>query len=227
MRDDKIKIGAITIGQSPRVDITEDIKGILGQEFEIIEMGALDPYDFEYVSKSFYPKDGDTMLVSRMRDGTQVKIAEEKILKIIQECITDLEGRGCRAILMLCTGKFPEFKHNVMLIRPQQILHLIAHQLSDSREIGVFVPDESQADEVKKWWKMNGVEVEPVFASPYKEIENISRAASYFKDKDVALIFMDCMGYSVKMKKIVREISGKPVLLARTLTARIVKELFE
>ncbi|MGB7605409.1 MAG: AroM family protein [Lutisporaceae bacterium] len=223
----KIKIGAVTIGQSPRVDITEDIKDILGDEFEIVERGALDAYDYEYVSKYFYPEKGDTILVSRMRDGSQVKIGEEKIIPLLQECIGALEKQGCQMVLMLCTGKFPEFQHNTLLIRPQEMLQLTAQKLSDGSKIGVIIPDGDQADVIKHWWGRNGVEVELAVASPYKEWNNIIKAAETFKDKNVALIFMDCMGYSVKMKKSVREISGKPVLLARTLTARIVKELFE
>lgn len=223
----KIRIGAVTIGQSPRVDITEDIRDILGPEFEIVEMGALDPYDREYISCCLQPEKGDTLLVSRMRDGSQVKIAEEKILPLLQKCIKDLEEQGCQMIVMLCTGKFPEFEHNTLLIRPQEMLQLTAQKLSDGKKIGVIIPDGDQAENIKHWWGRNGVEVELAVASPYKEWDNIIKAAETFKDKDVALIFMDCMGYSVKMKKIVREISGKPVLLARTLTARVVTELFE
>lgn len=227
MSSNKIKIGAVTIGQSPRVDITEDIKDILGDEFEIVERGALDPYDYEYAAKHFYPEKGDTILVSRMRDGSQVKMGEEKIIPLLQKCIEDLEKQGCQMVLMLCTGKFPEFQHNTLLIRPQEILQLTAQKLSDGSKIGVIIPDGEQKEIIRHWWGRNGVEVELAVASPYKEWSNIIEAAESFKDKNVSLIFMDCMGYSVRMKKSVREISGKPVLLARTLTARIVKELFE
>jgi len=223
----KIRIGAITIGQSPRTDITEDIRDILGAEFEIVERGALDPFDYEYISRNFHPDKDDAVLVSRMRDGSQVKLSERKIIPLLQECIDDLEKQACRMILMLCTGKFPEFRHNTLLIRPQEMLHLTAQKLSDGKKIGVIIPDSDQAEDIRRLWGRNGVDVELAVASPYKEWDNIVKAAETFKNKDVPLVFMDCMGYSVKMKKEVRRVSGKPVLLARTLTARIVKELFE
>lgn len=227
MNEARVRIGAITIGQAPREDISEDIRGILGHEFEIIEKGALDPYDYNYVSEHLCPEKGNTVLVSRMRDGRQVKLSEEKLLPLLQECIYSLEEEGCQCILMLCTGKFPEFQHNVLLIRPQEMLQSTAQKLSNGKKIGVFIPDRDQIQNVVQWWNRNGVEIETAVASPYKECNNIIKAAETFRNKDVALIFMDCMGYSVKMKKIVREASGKPVLLARTLAARVVRELYE
>ena len=36
------RIGAVTIGQSPRSDVMVDIKPILGPDIEIVEAGALD-----------------------------------------------------------------------------------------------------------------------------------------------------------------------------------------
>lgn len=227
MNEAKIRIGAITIGQSPRIDITEDIRDILGAEFEIVERGALDSFDYEYIARKLRPDKDDTVLVSRMRDGGQVKMSEKKIIPLLQECIDDLEKQACRMILMLCTGKFPEFRHNTLLIRPQEMLQLTAKKLSDGKKIGVIIPDGDQAEDIRHWWGRNGVDVELAVASPYKEWDNIVKAAETFKNTDIPFVFMDCMGYSVKMKKEVREISGKPVLLARTLTARIVKELFE
>ena len=37
----KIKIGAVTIGQSPRTDITEDAGRFFGDRVELLEFGAL------------------------------------------------------------------------------------------------------------------------------------------------------------------------------------------
>lgn len=227
MNNSKIKIGAITIGQSPRIDITEDIKDILGSKFDIVEKGALDSYEYKYIADNLYPSQGDTILVSRMRDGRQVKLSEEKILPLLQECIAELESMGCQAILMLCTGKFPEFEHNVMLIYPQKILQSIVNNLSDGNKIGVIIPHKDQEEAIRCWWKQSGVNIEVEAASPYEEGDDILSAAEAFKNKTVSLIFMDCMGYSVKMKNLVRNIANKPVLLARTLAARILRELFD
>ena len=39
---DLVKIGAVTIGQSPRTDVTCDILPILGDNVQLLEAGALD-----------------------------------------------------------------------------------------------------------------------------------------------------------------------------------------
>ncbi|SDK71241.1 AroM family protein [Natronincola ferrireducens] len=226
IQEEKVKIGVITIGQSPRNDIMEDIRGILGAKFEIIEKGALDSFDYNEVQNNFYPHPDSTVLVSRMRDGRQVKLAEEKIIPLLQECIQNLEERHCKAILMLCTGPFPKFSHDVLLIKPQEMFHNITQKLSDGNKVGVIVPDKDQVEMIKYWWNHHGVEIEVQVASPYEEGNNIIKAAEGFRDKDISLIFMDCMGYSVKMKQDVHRTSGKPVLLPRTLAARIINELF-
>lgn len=50
-------------------------------------------------------------------------------------------------------------------------------------------------------------------------------AARQIAALDVDLVVMDCIGYTVAMKEKVRQISGKPVLLSRTLAARTAMEL--
>lgn len=64
-----MKIGAVTIGQSPRDDIIPEIRDILGPGVEIIETGVLNGLSLEEI-KDFYPEPTDFTLVTRMKDGT-------------------------------------------------------------------------------------------------------------------------------------------------------------
>ena len=61
----KIKIGAVTIGQSPRTDITEDAGRFFGDRVELLEFGALDRYTLEE-AKQLQPIPGDYGLTSRL-----------------------------------------------------------------------------------------------------------------------------------------------------------------
>ena len=85
------KIGMITIGQSPRDDVVPDIKRFLGPGIEVLEAGALDGLSIEDV-ENMSPKNGDYMLVTRMRDGAQVTIGKSHILSRMQECIDDAKA---------------------------------------------------------------------------------------------------------------------------------------
>ncbi|MEX0974372.1 MAG: AroM family protein [Bacillota bacterium] len=79
-----------------------------GQVVEVLEAGALDGLTLEEVRK-LAPVQGDYVLVTRMADGTAVKIAERHILPLMQEKIDGLVRRGADVVALVCTGEFPQF----------------------------------------------------------------------------------------------------------------------
>ena len=104
-----MRIGAVTIGQSPRDDIVPEIREVLGSEVEIIEKGALDDLSLNDI-KNFHPTPGDYTLFTRLKDGTEVKIAKKHIIPKIRGCIRELEEKGAGVLILLCTGEFPEIE---------------------------------------------------------------------------------------------------------------------
>lgn len=217
-------LGAITIGQAPRTDITEDILPLLPKGTILKEYGALDDFTYEEITEQFAPSSGDEVLVSRMRDGRQVKFAEKYVTPLVQQKITQAEADGALAVILFCTGAFPEFKHAKILLKPQPIFHAIAQKLAGSSKIGLFVPEPDQIGQAYAFWEKSGVSVDVVSASPYLDFQAIERAALNFKNSDAAFICLDCMGYSEAMKARIQEITQKPVLLPRTLVTRILCE---
>ena len=53
----------------------------------------------------------------------------------------------------------------------------------------------------------------------------MERAARQVAEMNVDLVVMDCIGYTVEMKANFHKISGKPVILSRTLAARALMEM--
>lgn len=49
----------------------------------------------------------DYVLVSRMRDGTEIKITNAFIFPLMQRRLEELEVKGVRLTVIMCTGKFP------------------------------------------------------------------------------------------------------------------------
>jgi len=127
----------VTIGQSPRNDVTSDIKDILGSKIEIIECGALDELTLEDVKK-LEPKKGEYVLVTRLRDGTQVKVSRNKIIQRIRKCIRKIENY-VDIIVLLCTGKFPE-TNSKNLIKPSTPLYNVVLGLLPKGRLGILIP---------------------------------------------------------------------------------------
>ena len=221
-----LKIGLITVGQSPRVDVTSDILPILGDGVELIEAGALDEMtdrDFDRIA----PKDGDYILVSRLRDGSQVCFTKRHILPIIQELIYKLEAQDVTLIVLLCTGELPKFKSDVPLIYSCDILEALVPVISGGHRIAIIVPDCSQKLQNKKHWEKFVNNPYIVAASPYGCSCELDIAIDEINEKaqDATFVVMDCVGYSLKMKQHVFKKTGKRVILARTILAHVIKEL--
>jgi len=217
-----MKVGFITIGQSPRVDVVPEIKPYLG-DVEIIECGALDALTLEEIEE-LAPKEGDYVLVSRLRDGTQARLSRERIVKRLQECVKKLE-KEVDVIGVLCTGEFPKIESKKLLVEPSLLLLKTVEALGVSN-LGVIVPDPDQIEMTKRKWSDIAGTIKVQSVSPYigKE-EDLIKAAQELKDCN--LIIMDCFGYNKHMKKTVYNIVKKPVILPRTLLAHLLRALVD
>ena len=89
-----------------------------------------------------------------------------------------------------------------------------------------LTPSPDQVDQAERRWNTVGKEVKAVPSSPYVDgMAAAEKAARELKEWGAQLTVLDCMGYTMEMQKLVREITGKPVILARGIAARTVAEL--
>ena len=222
-----IKIGAITVGQSPRTDLMPDMEHIFMDSIEVIQMGGLDGLTRETI-ETFTPNGSDDhVLVSRLSDGTSVTFGESHVLPRMQECIYHLEAQGVSLILFLCTGEFPDdFKSKVPLIFPNNILNAVVPAAMPGCRLAVFTPSADQVEQVtEKWLRAQAGAVTVIPVSPYNGLEPVLTAAEQICADEFDMIVMDCIGYTVEMKEKIYSMTGKPVILPRTLVARMINEL--
>lgn len=220
-----MKVGAVTVGQAPRVDVTDDIINIFNGKIELLQGGGLDGLTPTEIEK-FKPEEGDYVLVSRLTDGSSVTFAERHILPRLQQRIYDLETQGAKFIMFFCTGEFPDiFKSTVPLIFPCEILNHMVPLLTKTSNIITVTPSQLQVAQCEKKWKNYVRQVTSVPASPYGDPEVLKTAAYKIRDMDGDLVLLDCIGYTQKMKEMFAEITGKMIVLSRTILARVVSEL--
>jgi protein AroM len=215
-------VGLITIGQAPRLDVVPEMADVLSG-IEIIEAGALDGLSLQEVRK-LAPQAGDHTLVTKMADGTTVLLAKRHADRLVQEQIRKLESKVA-AILIICTGEFPELSSQVPLLKTQPILHHTVKAIAPAK-VGVIIPEPEQLEMCQDMWKASGLDPVAVAGSPYGDESLLIAAAQALAEQpDVELIVMDCIGFTKKMKQLVQDITNKPVILPRTLVARILAEL--
>lgn len=217
----KGRIGVLTIGQSPRLDVTPSIQSILGDEIIITESGGLDSLldeEFHLIS----PDNSDITYISRLRSGNSIKIGKSKLLPFLQERLWELEEK-VEVVIMLCTGDFPSLETKKPIIYPDKVLNNTVKAILSSGSLGLIIPLEEQRDSLIKKWNQSNLQLITEVASPYDE-SDISGAAKSLKDQGANLIVLDCMGYNESHKQKAIEGSRLPVILPRTLTARIAAE---
>ncbi len=220
-----IRIGALTIGQSPRTDVAGEFLEAVGNKVELLQCGALDGLSKEEIAR-MAPSEGDYILITRLRDGTEVKIAERYIHERMKECARTLRQAGAQMLVLFCTGEFPELEGQVLLLKPDVIMEHVVPGILSRGKLGAILPSADQIPLLGKKWEKTGLQVELAAASPYSgKEEDFRKAARYLKSKGVDLIVLDCIGFTKSIKEIVRDTAQCPVILPRTLLGRIVGEL--
>lgn len=225
------RIGIATIGQSPRDDIIPEMRRVLGRNVEVLERGALDDYTVEE-AKRLERKPGEGLLVTRLRDGTELDVSPGIVVPLVQKRIEELEKEGVELTLVLCTGKFPSFKSKRLIVYPSEILRGAVSGSITRGRLAIVYPSKEQirglgtrgGQREKSVW---GEEVEVVYdaVSPYGPEEDVVEMAERLSKAGVDLVWLNCMGFSSRHKEIVKKKTGKPVIQSNSLVARVLREL--
>ena len=217
------KIGMLTIGQSPRDDLIPGFMEILGEGYEIVEAGALDDATLDEVNAIPLIKE-DYILVSRMRDGTEIKITKKYILPMLQKKLEEIEAQGVRLTVVMCTGKFPQFKSKGLVVTPMEILKGVMKGCLKEGRLGVVYPTVEQVEKGYGDWGRPGVEVYGDTVSPYEEGE-VEALAERLVEQNLDVILLNCFGFPSSVKRVIADRTGVPVIQANAIVARVLKEL--
>jgi len=211
----------VTIGQTPRTDLVPEILRYLPQAVKVEELGVLDGLGPERI-KELAPDPGESRLVTRLRDGTQVVVRKGWVERRLPELLDGIDPMGYTAVVLLCTGEFPGLQGPGLFLDAQHLVdHGMAGLCAGVRRIGVLLPLEEQAQGFHLS-PAEGQRLEFSHASPY-EGNRFEAAARELPDVD--LVVMHCMGYTEAQRETVARVSGRPVLLARRLVATALANL--
>jgi protein AroM len=215
-------VGLVTIGQSPRTDITPDIASHLPDDVDIVETGALDRFESaSAVRDEVGPRADEPVFVTRLRDGSSVKVDRESVVELARSRVAEMEPE-VPVVGLLCTGDFPAFGVGVPVLEPGDLLRSWVDGIVADGTLGVVVPEPDQLEQTyQKWSDFNIV---TATGSPYDEETDMTDAAESI-GTGTDLVVMDCMGYTPEMKDAVRQSTQTGVLLGRSVLAKTATEV--
>ena len=92
------------------------------------------------------------------------------------------------------------------------------------KNLSVIIPTKAQEEQMPGKWKDCCDSLHVTSVSPYGDPLAVFAAAKEIP-ADTDLILLDCIGYTIEMKERIQALTQKPVLLSRTLVARVIREL--
>lgn len=209
---EKVKIGAITVGQSPRVDVTPDLWPIFGPNVELIEAGGLDGLSREEI-EIFVPEEGDYVLVSRLKDGSSVTFAERYVRPACSSASTGWRRKGSGSSSSSAPG-FPRQlppQGSADLPQPDP-LRAGAGPLR--RQAGCCDPFRKAAGAVPEEVGRLRLGGQVLRRFPLWGDGGGGGSGREIAKTDADLVLLDCIGYTAEMKRMVAKITGKNVILS-------------
>jgi protein AroM len=213
-------IAAVTIGQSPREDIVAELAPLVPQT-RWVQAGALDGFD-EARLAALAPAPEEFPLVTRLADGRSVVVGERAIAPLVEQAVARVESEA-DLVVLLCTGDVA-CPCSKPVLWPGRLLTAVVPGLAEGRLVAVLTPQEGQVEGQRRRWRARGVEARVLHVPAYAPAD-LADAGRRAREAGAALVVMDCLGYSRAMKAAVAEASRLPVLLPRSLVARVAAEL--
>lgn len=219
-----VNVGLLTIGQSPREDVVPEIKPLFLPRIEILETGLLDNLSPEEIER-LKPETGETLLVTRLREGNQVQLSEKKVNSMMPGVLNSMKTKlNVSTVGVLCTNDFPKKQFPFPVIFPFDYLNFLTTHVLQIKILGILVPLKNQIEMAEEKWKKDKVIVE--VKSPYGEGKSWEEIAQRFIQEKVEAVILDCIGYNIKDRQEIQSLLSVPVLLPRVILATAINQLF-
>ncbi|MGC2414665.1 MAG: AroM family protein [Stellaceae bacterium] len=221
-------LGTLTIGQAPRLDVVPIIDRHVPAPVRRIHRGVLDGLSLSEIADRYRAEPGEPALVTRLHDGSVVKLSRHRMRDGVQRALAALEAKGCDVILLLCTGTFDGLRcDRAWLVEPDHIIPGMIAGLIEQRQLGIIVPIAGQIESESGKWRT--LARPPIFAtaSPYSAPpEAAGDAGATLKSRGADAILLDCIGFTERHRAALAGLD-MPVILSNAVVAKAVGELLE
>lgn len=215
-------IGLVVLGHTPRPD-HESVYESIAPDVPRLMAGGLDDFTPDE-ARDLHDQGGESPLVCLLSDNTTVEIPLPTLFPYLKQKVEQLAAAGATSAVVLCNGGFPDFNCSIPVILPGKIVPAVVAGLYPGKRVGLVVPNAAQMDSAQAHWKSMGVDTVATVISPYQG-KGFESAAELFTSMGTEMVAIDCMGFTEEHRDRLRALCGCPVLLPKTLVARVALEM--
>ena len=204
----------VTIGQSPRPDLLQELTDGLGIPARISEMGLLDGLGASEIDEYRSDPDNDSVVIASLANGTWISLSRKRIGRRAIEKIAAVPQGDYDLIVLMSTGIFRELESTCATVNVQRALDAaVISVAAQGDKIGIIVPIERQIHELEI--PALALFETRVSHAGHSDRDQLHRAAHELDD--CAYIVLNSAGYGEAHRAIVAELTGKPVILPRRI----------
>jgi len=225
-----VTLGVLSIGQSPRTELVDDLRRLLPPGQDVVDAGVLDGLDRAEVDALAPGPGDDEVLTTRLPDGRTAVFAAHEIESRLPAALAKLETE-VDVVLLACTGEFDGVAPTKPLLTPDHLLTAAVVGLgARAAAVGVICPLPEQVEMTHAKFsdtKFAGhrLDLRVGASSPYTGTDDeLADVAARLVDDGAELLVLDCMGFTDAHRR-VAQTAGVPVVVARSVVARLVAEL--
>jgi protein AroM len=223
-----LTIGVVTIAEAPRDDVVPSIQQLLPPDVVLVERGNLNGLSLAEIAEQA-PEPGEVGIVARLRSGGETLLSQSKILPRMQRLVDEVvREEGADLVVILCGADWSAITAPVLVVNPGRVFPGVVSSLAYGRKLGIIKPSAGQVEKERARYAQLGIDATVTSASPYlgpTRLEHVREAAETLRDAQCDLIWMTCIGMDESMRDVVAEVTGKPIILARSILGRVIGEL--
>lgn len=214
-----LRILFVTIGQSPRHDLLDELTEDLAPHAHITEIGLLDGLSGSEID-SLKAQPGQSAFVTRLANGVWLSLLREEINKLAHDRIAAVGEGEFDLVVLISTGLLRELESTCPTVNAQRAVDAVVISMAaQGDKIGLMLPLKQQTLDLD----IPSVSLfETVFNHAahgnYEQLQKAARAL-----KDCAYIVLNSVSYSEADRQVVADVSGKPVILPRRIIANSIQ----
>ena len=219
------EICIVEMGNSPRIDITNDLKLLLNNnQIQFSEVGILDELSDMELCKVLRTDRDEKSIITKNKDNITCYIKKDEAEKLIKNLINELDPNKYDKIIIACDEEYTSIRERTdNIILPIELIkeYLQINPLKIKNSI-VF-PTKSQAEFEKLEWEKLLSNPEFLVCNPFS-IQNFSVTTELLMKSKPSRVILNCFGFTLEQKRKLEEELNIPVILPRELVTMHIKQ---